>query len=223
MIRVRGLHFVVGGARPGRMHEGVAPGGAFVPELLAAANAAAGRAWDDPAVEFWGPLAVSGAGTVFTADGALPVDGEMTLRPQHRVGYVALESGGPPTLKAPFTADGAIRIVLGPDRVALAGRYHVGPVGNRVGIRLVGPPAAAPPRGPSAPMVRGALQAPPSGELIVLGPDHPTTGGYPVVAAVCVVDLGRLFARTPGAAVDFVAISVEEARRLRRTAPAPSR
>ena len=223
MIRVHGLHFFVGGARPGRMHEGVPPGGALVPELLAAANAAAGRAWDEPAVEHWGPLALTGAGTVGTPDGPLAVAGELTLRPRYRVGYVALEAAGPPRAAEPFVADGPIRIVLGPDRVALAGRYHVGPVGNRVGVRLTGPPVAAPPRGASAPMVRGAIQAPPSGELIVLGPDHPTTGGYPVVAVVCTVDVGRLLARPPGAAVDFVAVSVAEARRLRRTAPAPSR
>ena len=49
-------------------------------------------------------------------------------------------------------------------------------------------------------MVIGAIELTPSG-LIVLGPDHPTTGGYPVVAVVASDDVDRLFARPVGAAV----------------------
>jgi allophanate hydrolase subunit 2 len=37
----------------------------------------------------------------------------------------------------------------------------------------------------------------------VLGPDHPTTGGYPVPAVVRARDLGRLFARPLGSCVRF--------------------
>jgi allophanate hydrolase subunit 2 len=33
-------------------------------------------------------------------------------------------------------------------------------------------------------MVLGAVQVPPNGLPIILGPDHPTTGGYPVIAVV---------------------------------------
>jgi allophanate hydrolase subunit 2 len=43
-------------------------------------------------------------------------------------------------------------------------------------------------------MVRGAIEVPADGAPIVLGPDHPTTGGYAVVAVVASEDLGRLFA-----------------------------
>ena len=44
----------------------------------------------------------------------------------------------------------------------------------------------------STPMVPGAIELTPSG-LVVLGPDHPTTGGYPVVAVVAVATaLGAL-------------------------------
>jgi allophanate hydrolase subunit 2 len=77
------------------------------------------------------------------------------------------------------------------------------PVGDRVGVRLDGPPVAAPPLDASAPMVRGAIQATPSGQLVVLGPDHPTTGGYPVIAVVRAADVGRLLALRPGAALRF--------------------
>jgi allophanate hydrolase subunit 2 len=39
---------------------------------------------------------------------------------------------------------------------------------------------------------------------VVLGPDHPTTGGYPVLATVITGDFGSLAARPPGARVRFV-------------------
>ena len=53
-------------------------------------------------------------------------------------------------------------------------------------------------------MTRGAIQMPPSGLPIVLGPDHPTTGGYPVLATVVRASLGALGARRIGAPVRFV-------------------
>jgi biotin-dependent carboxylase-like uncharacterized protein len=56
---------------------------------------------------------------------------------------------------------------------------------NRIGVRLAGPSIPAPAAGlPSKPMVLGAVQLPPNGQPIILGPDHPTTGGYPVIAVV---------------------------------------
>jgi allophanate hydrolase subunit 2 len=56
-------------------------------------------------------------------------------------------------------------------------------------------------------MVQGAIQLPPDGVPIVLGPDHPTTGGYPVVAVVVRRDQGRLLALPIGSAVRLVANS----------------
>ncbi len=57
---------------------------------------------------------------------------------------------------------------------------------DRTGTRLVPHAPHAMSIGPSrtTPMIVGAIQAPPSGELIVLGPDHPITGGYPVVGVL---------------------------------------
>jgi allophanate hydrolase subunit 2 len=51
-------------------------------------------------------------------------------------------------------------------------------------------------------MVIGAIELTPSG-LIVLGPDHPTTGGYPVVGVIRSSSLDRFFAKPIGAAVRF--------------------
>ena len=58
---------------------------------------------------------------------------------------------------------------------------------NRVGIRLEGQPLELREAVslPSAGLVEGAVQVPPSGLPVVFGRDHPGTGGYPVV---CVVD-----------------------------------
>lgn len=51
-------------------------------------------------------------------------------------------------------------------------------------------------------MVRGAIERTPSG-LIVLGPDHPTTGGYPVVAVLREGAMDDFFAQPVGAEVRF--------------------
>lgn len=77
---------------------------------------------------------------------------------------------------------------------------------SRVGVRLRGVP---PPRHldvdlPSEGLVLGAVQMPPSGEPVVMLADHPTTGGYPVVAVVHADDLPALVRRRPGSTVRFV-------------------
>jgi allophanate hydrolase subunit 2 len=47
-------------------------------------------------------------------------------------------------------------------------------------------------------MVTGALQVPPDGRPVILGPDRPSTGGYPVIAVVVDADLDRLAQLRPG-------------------------
>ena len=44
----------------------------------------------------------------------------------------------------------------------------------------------------------GSVQLPPSGELVVFLADHPTTGGYPVVAVADDRDLDRCGQLRPG-------------------------
>ena len=78
---------------------------------------------------------------------------------------------------------------------------------DRVGHRLDGPelPRAAGRHGElaSAGLVRGAIQVPPHGRPVVMGPDHPVTGGYPVIGVVVSGDVGRLAQVRPGGAVRF--------------------
>lgn len=64
--------------------------------------------------------------------------------------------------------------------------WTVSPKSNRVGIRLEGQPLGGDviPAIPSQPLVRGAIQLPPSGELVLFLADYPVTGGYPVIAVL---------------------------------------
>jgi KipI family sensor histidine kinase inhibitor len=86
---------------------------------------------------------------------------------------------------------------------------------NRVGLRLRAEPVpdwgAAGGELDSQPMVRGAVQLPPGGEPIVLGPDHATLGGYPVPAVVIAADHGRLGQCGPGTDVRLVPVGFEVA------------
>lgn len=78
---------------------------------------------------------------------------------------------------------------------------------DRVGVRMEGPPLPVPEGSgslPSEAMVPGAIQVPPSGLPVVFGPDHPTTGGYPVIAVVTRTGLDRLAQAAPGTAVRFI-------------------
>ncbi|HEY0476575.1 MAG TPA: hypothetical protein VGD37_03575 [Kofleriaceae bacterium] len=115
--------------------------------------------------------------------------------------------------EASEAADAPIRLIPGPDpasfapgalSVLLASEYRILPSSDRVGTRLAGPalPRSGAPE-VSRPMVLGAIEVPRDGKPIVLGPEHPTTGGYPIVAVVARADLGRLFSIRLGGSVRF--------------------
>lgn len=56
-------------------------------------------------------------------------------------------------------------------------------------------------------MTPGAIQVPPSGLPVVFGPDHPTTGGYPVIGVVTRAGLDALAQAVPGTTVRFAAVT----------------
>jgi KipI family sensor histidine kinase inhibitor len=113
-------------------------------------------------------------------------------------------------------ATGPIRVVPGPDLDRFApgaferfvgSPWTVSPRSDRVGTRLEGArverrdaDAGAP-----SPMIRGAVQVTTDGTPIVLGPDHPTTGGYPVIAVVDPGSWSALARTLPRGPVRFVA------------------
>jgi biotin-dependent carboxylase-like uncharacterized protein len=84
-------------------------------------------------------------------------------------------------------------------------RWRMSAASNRVGIRLQGEPLqwARDEELRSEGLVQGALQVPPKGLPILLGPDHPTTGGYPVLAVVHSGDLWRTGQLRPGDEIRF--------------------
>ena len=85
--------------------------------------------------------------------------------------------------------------------------WIVDPASSRIGIRLNGPvlDRAVTKELPPEPTLPGAIQVPPNGQPIVLGPDAPVTGGYPVIAVVVHADLGRLAQLRPGQPTSFQA------------------
>ena len=101
-------------------------------------------------------------------------------------------------------------------RVALTEQtWTVSTRADRVGLRLQGTPL----RGAEAldivsmPMVPGAIQVPAGGRPIVLMPDAPTVGGYPVPAVVAAADLHLLGQLRADDELRFRWVSLDAARR----------
>ncbi|WP_025272695.1 biotin-dependent carboxyltransferase family protein [Haloglycomyces albus] len=88
------------------------------------------------------------------------------------------------------------------------GEWRVSEHSNRVGLRLDGP-ALEHSRSdelPSEGIVTGSLQLPPNGKPVLFGPDHPTTGGYPVVGVVDRSGIAAAAQARPGTRVRFAVI-----------------
>ncbi|MGO9069954.1 5-oxoprolinase/urea amidolyase family protein [Mycobacterium sp.] len=72
---------------------------------------------------------------------------------------------------------------------------------DRVGMRLEGRPLTQRNPGrqlPSEGATRGAIRVPPNGLPVILGHDHPVTGGYPVVGVIADEDIDKVAQVRPG-------------------------
>lgn len=90
-----------------------------------------------------------------------------------------------------------------PDRL-VGTEWTVTERSDRVGTRLAGRALTLrhPDRQlPSEGAVRGAIQVPPNGLPVILGPDHPVTGGYPVIGVLLDADADRVAQVRPGQTV----------------------
>jgi biotin-dependent carboxylase-like uncharacterized protein len=76
---------------------------------------------------------------------------------------------------------------------------------SRVGVRLTGGriERAVATELPSEGLVRGAIQVPPDGDPVMMSADHPTTGGYPVIAVVHPDDVTIVAQRPAGTSIRF--------------------
>jgi biotin-dependent carboxylase-like uncharacterized protein len=110
-----------------------------------------------------------------------------------------------------------LRVRLGPRddwftdaalRTLAAALYRVSSASNRIGLRTEGPALerAVTDELPSEGMALGAVQVPPDGLPLVFLADHPTTGGYPVVAVVREADLAAAAQAAPGTPIRFVPV-----------------
>lgn len=85
------------------------------------------------------------------------------------------------------------------------GRYTVTDRADRVGIRLAGEPLQR--RGTdelaSEPVVAGSIQVPADGQPLIFGPDHPITGGYPVIAVLTAAARDACAYLRPGQTIRF--------------------
>lgn len=113
-----------------------------------------------------------------------------------------------------LTSDTTLHVVPGPRddwfapdamTALLSHTFTVGAQVDRIGARLRGPTlmhrTAEELR--SEGVIRGAIQVPPSGDPILLLADHPTTGGYPVIAVLVEADQSRAGQLRPGDTVRF--------------------
>ncbi len=87
---------------------------------------------------------------------------------------------------------------------------------DRMGVRLQGPGLVLvkPREMISAAVNTGVVQVPPSGHPIVLLPSRQSVGGYPRIAAVAGVDIGRFTQLRPGEKVRFEKITLSVAQEL---------
>ena len=185
------------------------------------------------------PLVLGSASTALTAGfGGI---GGRALLPGDLIAIGDLEgmddvSPAPRTWLGPGASSGcpaatgtvALRVVRGPhaDRLGpeawdrlIGTTWDVDPRSDRMGVRLI--PSAGNARHTSTdaggslaslPMTWGAIQLPPGGAPICLLADHPSVGGYPVIAVVISADLPTLGQLRAPHRVAFQAIELGDAQ-----------
>lgn len=176
----------------------------------------------DPAPgQLWAYLAVRGGIAVELVLGSASHDtlsglGPPPLAHGHRLD-IGPDPGTPLVVDQAPIADGGpgpVRIWPGPRldwfvdgawEQLLATTWTVSSDVSRVGARLDGPALerSVTDELPSEGMVLGALQVPPDGRPVVMLADHPTTGGYPVIAVVDPSSLTAVAQRRPGSELRF--------------------
>ncbi len=101
------------------------------------------------------------------------------------------------------------------NRLLLAeSEYRIASHSNRMGIHMRGVEIGAPAVKRSAPVLRGTIQIPRTGQPIILGPEGPTTGGYPQIGILSRISWTKLAETRPGECIRFEWMDVDKARQL---------
>jgi len=202
----RGQVLAVGAVRAGLRASLAVAGGLAVPVVMASCSTDT-LSWVGP-----GPLRVGDQ----LGLGPAPPLGALA---DHLAPGTGSAAGGPRTLRV---VGGPHPGWFAPDALERLGavRFVVDGASDRVGLRLQadGPADLGRRVGEldSLGMVTGAVQVPPDGRPVVLGPDHATLGGYPVLAVVIRADRGVLGQCRPGDRVHLVPVPMDEADRAGR-------
>jgi allophanate hydrolase subunit 2 len=112
----------------------------------------------------------------------------------------------------PRTVDSELRYVAGPHSPEVAGSWKVESIA-RSGVRLSSPQPLQNTASALAsfPVMPGAIQVPPSGLPVILGPDCGVTGGYPVAGVVIDADLHKLARLSNGISISLIPVTKEQA------------
>ncbi|MFV0306685.1 MAG: biotin-dependent carboxyltransferase family protein [Desertimonas sp.] len=170
--------------------------------------------------DLWGYIAVAGGVAVEAVLGSRSADSRSGIGPPSpragtrfdaggdRPGVATIDQGAPPV------RHGVVRVWPGPRRdrfddeawrALTSTVWTVTTEVSRVGARLAGPrlrPFVDEPLA-SEGLVIGAVQIPGDGQPVIMLRDHPTTGGYPVIAVVDPDDLAEVAQARPGRALRF--------------------
>jgi antagonist of KipI len=146
----------------------------------------------------------------------LPVAGgslDNPRRVQERPGFAMLKGG----VKILRVVPGPQKEAFGPESLSLLSGavYRVLEQSNRMALRMEGLSVGAPSGElPSSGAWQGAVQIPPGGVPQVLGPEHPATGGYAVLATVIRADWEVMGQLRPREDFRFGQVSLETAAQL---------
>jgi 5-oxoprolinase (ATP-hydrolysing) subunit C len=104
----------------------------------------------------------------------------------------------------------ALRFLPFEDR-GLEGEWRLTIRADRMGLLWDGAGQMLPSLRRSVPVGVGTIQQPSAHQIIIVGPDGPTVGGYPIVGAVIRADRAALARFAPGDSIRFVPVGLDEA------------
>lgn len=166
-------------------------------------------------------------GTALQPGDHLPVSRFPDEKGQHIINYLSQVCGQVRLSPAitPDYSNQVIRYFPGPEydwftkqsRLLLeSSDFHLSTTSNRMGFRLQGPQLQRERSGEllSQPVLPGTMQVSPDGQILLLMADAQTTGGYPRIGQVAVVDIPLAAQKPPGSSIVFKKISLTEAEAL---------